>query len=584
MPTFTFNSPSGKTYQVTGPDGSNEQQAMAQLLNHNDEFKKDFIQSNLKDPSFKPFSGVTDQQKADIDQASPLKKLGLNFGAGAAKAVEGLRETVTGEDENPQDALQRKTRENVLKESVKGGSLAQMGGGMAITAPTMAIPGGPVVGGLMGGAAQGLAEPASSPQERLTNMGVGGGVGGAGGAVLSGLGKAATTLRNHFVPTPAAGNIVNKTVEPYDTSQAVARSLRQNAATTPVGTAPTASQASGNTAAGWNYADDVANTQRLSFLDKATGGNTADAAVAAREAREAATKPMLNDAIQTADRASPTGFQTQATQAIGGIKGATDEGRAVLSDVRREISNTRNLDADTLHELRTRLASVGESDPGVGQAKQALDHILDGAAGGKYGDYLQHFQKNSEVINAAEAAGRVKGTHLRDLPNAQQEPVGVAPDQQPKVSGKAIQDALLKEHNQPWGNKLAPDVEDNLRALAAEEGSASAYKGVSSAAPLPKNAAKEAIAAAVPSALGGVGGFLLGGPVGGIGGAAAPAAYQAGRRAVDRKIQEKLADLLRDPKALADAMEQAGNKVNFDNPVTRALRMGGTQAVLDRSK
>jgi hypothetical protein len=544
--------------------------------------------------------GVTPEQQQKLGTAGTGEKLGLNFGAGASKALTGMSQSISGEDENPNDAVARRNKEAVLAKSLPyAGKAAQIGGGMAMTAPTMAIPGGPVVGGLLGGAAQSLAEPASSPQERLTNMGVGGATGGGVGAVASGLGRAATAVRNNILPSGTAASTARKAVEESDIPEVVSDALRANKGVTPSGTMPTASQASGNvgiqglekasrgreaTSAAWNTADEAANNARVAALRDATGGNTADAAIAAKAARDSTTKPLLQSAVGYADHAQPTGFQTQASQALGPVKAATDEGRAVLNDVRSQISNTRNLDADALHGIRTRLADVESSDPGIGDAKKAVDNLLDTASGGRYGTYLQNFINKSRDVNAAEAAQRVKGVHLQDLPNAQEFPVGVPMGQDPKISGKDLTTALRKEAAGPHGSQLAPEVEDKIGKIATEEGQASAYKNVASAAPLPKSVGREVVGAAAGPAMGGTAGFLLGGPPGALLGAAIPAGAMAGKRALERKTQEHLANLLRNPAALADAMDKAGIPISGDNPLTRVLRQGATQSVLDRSK
>jgi hypothetical protein len=595
MPIYTLTSPSGKTYKIEGPAGASQQEVMGQLIKNSPNFASEFTKSLATDnPTAMPNLAVTQAQKDKLAKAGTLDKLGLNFGAGANSILQGAKQVLGMGSETPDEAIQRQNQQDALKKSVRGGGLMQGVGQAAMTAPAMAIPGvgesipGAAAGMAAQGATQGLLEPAQNPQDRLRNMAVGGVAAPVIGGAMGAVGSAAKPIINALRPNAAAASKIVKASG--GSADDLASALRGDYSPNPAGVSPTVAQQTGNAgiasleatsrstpgqAGGWAMKASEQNAARSDFL-KNLGGNTADALTAAKDARDAATKPLREAAIGYAD-APGRGFGVQAKANIGDAEPTTPEGQAAWDSIKSKWANKDKITAQDLHDAHTALnKNVNVNDPGIGEIKDGLTKTLDTVSKGRYGDYMQMYALKSQDVNAAQALKDVKGVHWSDHPDAVQYPVGSGIGVDPQISGQSLTDALRKQEAQQYGMKMDPAHEQAVRDLAEEQTKAQAL-GAVPAAGGGSGGLRDALSnVAVPAAIGGT---VAGAPFIGAGMAGLGMAGKAAAPYFKEKQAAALASMLRDPQALAAHLAKAQAPAGGDAGVSLAdiLRQQLTQ-------
>jgi hypothetical protein len=174
MPTYEITAPNGKRYQITG-EGSQEEA----LAHFQKRYESTFDPSEVDpiSPEFKDKYGPTAPRSTGLltsaaeyrDILAGAGKAFVDLGRGAGQLL-GL---VSNED-----VQASRERDAPLMETGEG-RVGNIVGGIAATAPALAIPGANTVAGAAAiGGAYGALQPSTSTKERLTNTAVGGIVGG----------------------------------------------------------------------------------------------------------------------------------------------------------------------------------------------------------------------------------------------------------------------------------------------------------------------------------------------------------------------------------------------------------------------
>lgn len=574
MPKFTFTSPEGKKYTVSAPEGSTQQDAMGYLAQNNKDFADSMMKSITKDVVSNPLRKTgTEFDKTAFESLPSWRKVSKSVAHGGEEAVKGLGRTVgLVPEELPVEGADRRAMEQQMAAATPGGRASQIYGNLGATAPLMALPAAPgarLASSVAQGGLQGLMS-GGSEGERAASMGMGMGL----GALIP---KAADLVRGTYRrinPMQSAGRVVSKTLEQAGDLPAteLASALRTSEIANPAGTAVTAGQVTGNpvlqglergsrarqsTAPSWGVHDAAQNERRFQYL-RDLEGNTAHAEQVAKEARDTATEPLLNDFHANFQNGQP-GFT--AGESIRSRVGPTAD------DIQAQVSK---LGPDTtsqeIHQIRKNIAQ--SSDPDAGRVKEIIDDALNRRSGGRWQKYVDTYTQASAPVDEAKALQNVKKTVWDEKTGT---PVGAALGQTPQVSGEAITNVLRKGGQGPFVDPLqvgsaGPSATGrNLRDLATEEGAASAWRQTPSAAPLESNPVSEGAKIAV------------GGAVPGVVGVAARKAANVFQR---ESTQRALADLLRDPQKLATVLEQV-NKMpaQTQNPLVQMLRQTAVQGI-----
>lgn len=175
MPTFRVTAPDGKTYDVTGPEGSTAEQALAQV-------KKSLAVTEVpKAPAW---------ETADPTEGmSALDKLRAGAGKAFVDIGRGLGQMVGAVSR--EDVAESRKRDAPLM-ATTAGTVGNVVGNVAALAPTALIPGANTMAGASTiGALAGLAQPSVSTGETIGNVALGGAGGAAGQAIANKIGQVA---------------------------------------------------------------------------------------------------------------------------------------------------------------------------------------------------------------------------------------------------------------------------------------------------------------------------------------------------------------------------------------------------------
>lgn len=217
MPDFTFTSPEGKQYTVSGPEGATKEQAFG------------ILQQQIKQPQ-KPEGIVT---SGKIKSPEPMGAV-QSFATGIEDIPVGAKQLYTHIAKSPEEAqkidTQVKAREQQLQQAGVGG-IARGVGGMVGALPAMAAgPLGPVLGGAIGGAMSAAVQPATGSGDYWTQktddvllgtaFGVGGGtaasiLGGILGGPSSDAAKALMKSGVQLTPGQMTGGLVRRAEEAF---------------------------------------------------------------------------------------------------------------------------------------------------------------------------------------------------------------------------------------------------------------------------------------------------------------------------------------------------------------------------------
>lgn len=184
--TFEITAPDGTVYEVDGPEGATEEQALQQVQAQYQQQPVDNRGTSQPQQAPDPTEGMSNWQKilAGAGQAFASAGRGLRqsaqtMGAYGAEAqgdlsAQGRKNVVS--DERAKIAEARKLDAPLLKTGA--GKVGNFAGSLAALLPTMAIPGANTVAGAgIIGAGSSLLQPSTSTKETLTNAALGGAAG-----------------------------------------------------------------------------------------------------------------------------------------------------------------------------------------------------------------------------------------------------------------------------------------------------------------------------------------------------------------------------------------------------------------------
>lgn len=193
MPQFLITAPDGTKYNVTGPEGSTADQALAQVqAQHSAPAARSFdIVNGEQVPTGSPaaLAAQSPIARPDPNSSSPV---GSEIGAMASNAFSGAGKAFVDLGRGAgqyfgltsrQDVQDSRERDAPLM-ATGAGKVGNIAGNIAATLPALAIPGAnTVVGAGAIGAATGALQPSTSTGETLRNTGLGGALGSGGQAV-----------------------------------------------------------------------------------------------------------------------------------------------------------------------------------------------------------------------------------------------------------------------------------------------------------------------------------------------------------------------------------------------------------------
>lgn len=464
MPVYEVTA-DGVTYEVDSPTDLSEAQAWAAVKPQHEARSKRMREAT-----------ATDQAKqqaafAEGEAARPWAERAItNIGAGMDTAWQGAKQlggmVGLGSGVSDEELAEQRRMKGQLAEGTTGGGLLQTAGEVL---PTLAIPGGAaattgraLAGAVGGGALAGALQPVLSTESRAANVALGG----AGGAAGVGLGKAlgkgvqmATRGGREEAALQRGGKALRKTLGPQ--ADAAEQALRQfhagrvNAPAPgvrgvtqdiPMSTAQAvrmgenvAGEAGSGKLAGLELAnragaaDDFAELARrqnealFEATQRAGVEGTPQQLTAATTARDLATAPLRQDALQAAGRWPEVGAPLQAqTAALRGSSAAGTPSRRLADLVDQTL--TENPTPEQLYSLRKMLANKlnGPMTPGddvaaivkgaerdAYQMMQAIDARLNEAARRKGGaaepwsDYLQTYTEKSRPVTSARAQQQI---------------------------------------------------------------------------------------------------------------------------------------------------------------------------------
>lgn len=191
MPTFEITAPDGTVFEVDGPEGATEEQALQQVQAQYRQRPVDNRGTSQSEPT-NPTEGMSSWQKilAGMGQAFAttgrgIKQTAMNYGARAGQA-EGILtpEESQGVIDRGRAEVAESRRLDAPLMATKAGKVGNFAGSIATLLPTMAIPGANTVTGAgVIGATTGLLQPTTSTKETMTNTALGGAAGAAGQAI-----------------------------------------------------------------------------------------------------------------------------------------------------------------------------------------------------------------------------------------------------------------------------------------------------------------------------------------------------------------------------------------------------------------
>lgn len=251
-----------------------------------------------------------------------------------------------------------------------------------------------------------------------------------------------------------------------------------------------------NTAPAWANFDTNQNTGMFNAMSNIVNPADDAAVAAARESRDAATRPYRQASQALANQGSlePIGgfdaphapnYPEQFSQPIRDAAGTqmTLPGPRVNPAVQRtgnyvqESLPMGGSAAEDAYEVRKRLgdalnsrhgqsltdldASIKSADVSSRVIRSSIDGALNRASGGMWGDYLRAFQDSSrdvkslEALNAirGELADRIAGRGLNDLAG------------NPKLTRAYINQIIERHSTDKYGDRIAPDVMQRLNDI-----------------------------------------------------------------------------------------------------------------------
>jgi len=230
MPKYRITDPSGKTYEITAPDGATREDALAYA-------QKQFSAAPAKSAQeqFDPTEGMSTTERLIAGYGSAIPRMARGVGQRL-----GLVSQADVDEANRLDAPLLRTG---------AGSVGNIAGSVMAAVPTMAIPGAASIPGAAAiGAAQGLATPTSSAESPVQNAVIGGVAGPAaimaGRAVLGGVQGARALVE----PFTAAGRdrIAGRTLQRFASDPASLRNMQGAMGPSLTGTIPTLAEQTGD--------------------------------------------------------------------------------------------------------------------------------------------------------------------------------------------------------------------------------------------------------------------------------------------------------------------------------------------------
>lgn len=193
MAQFLITAPDGTKYQVTGPEGATEQDALAQV-------QAQHATPATSRPSAADLAMADPTAHADPNSTHPV---GSEIGAFLQNAAAGYGKTLTDLGRGAGQYLGLVSRQDVADArrldaplmATSGGKTGAIAGGVINTLPALAIPGANTVAGAGAiGAVTGALQPSVSTGETFRNIGVGGALGAGGQAVGNAVAAGATRI------------------------------------------------------------------------------------------------------------------------------------------------------------------------------------------------------------------------------------------------------------------------------------------------------------------------------------------------------------------------------------------------------
>jgi hypothetical protein len=223
MPKYRITSPDGKTFEITAPEGTTQQQVM-------DYARKQFAQISAPADAPNPTDGMSTTQKVLAGIGMGMDDIYMG-----AKQRLGL---ASQQEINDKLEIDRALRDTTA------GTVGNITGKIALALPAAFVPGANTVAGAAAlGAGQGALEPTGENDSVLKNMAIGG-LGGAGGVVAGRLIKSGYQgLRALIEPFTGSGQqrIAGRVLERFSENPQALRSV--SSAPTMTGALPTLSEA-----------------------------------------------------------------------------------------------------------------------------------------------------------------------------------------------------------------------------------------------------------------------------------------------------------------------------------------------------
>jgi len=199
MSQFVITAPDGKKYRITAPDDATQEQVLAYA-------QQNFApQKSMKERNPAEYDPISSEYQAKYGPASGGTAENLGAGAGkffsdiglglkerGAEALDAiaprhqnLSDLVTGHDPSRAAAVRARVEEDRRTAAplmaTKAGKVGYIGGGLAATAPLLALPGAnTVVSAALTGGALGAAQPTVEGESVVRNAALGAGLGAAG--------------------------------------------------------------------------------------------------------------------------------------------------------------------------------------------------------------------------------------------------------------------------------------------------------------------------------------------------------------------------------------------------------------------
>lgn len=518
MTTFVFKDPSGKTHEVTGPEGATQEQAFAML-------QQSMGGAVPAAPKPEPTSKVDRFLTGVMDPIVGAAQIADEY------LVDPIRQKISPGASSMKDVTKARDAEYVAPEGVDwmrlGGNVANpvnwAGGGSVglsskiplLAKATAALPTATNIarsaaGGVVGGALQ----PVGEGESRLDNMEAGGILGAVTPPAFKLLAKAGRGARNvgqrfaaGALPEGFGGGRAAAAVG----ERKVADILRKEVGET----MPDVTYTRHPFIEGAPSAAVATQSPKLASLERASRMHAGDAWQGFDEAAQAARWKAIDEGLQTSDDVTrllgkadevgqevpgvysavkPKAFKAQMDDFYSGIQQAKQSAqylgnpavRAAVDYVENTMREAGSVTPELLHTMRRTITKGLTGAPGAGEAgvraaqsepfiislAQRMDDVLDTSSKGKWGSWKQDYAEAMHRAESAKADVNIRGKFVDEATGTVRKPatgVGGAPQVTPAALKQAIASAgSVKRGPRKGQNLLSTGSEDLLQGVVRD--------------------------------------------------------------------------------------------------------------------